>query len=371
MKRFFVLILVTGVFLMQCSNGSQQQTATTYAITVMDGTAKNSAGTVVTSAVAGDTITIVANSYANGKIFDKWMTSAKGVRFENEEAGTTIFTMPTSAVSVTATYNVFVSAKNFGGATAITGSEVFIENRSLSISAIYASDHEVTQKEYETYCKYGGSAPWAKIGLGDNFPAYNVSWYDAVVYCNLKSLADSLTPCYKLDSSIDTKNWADIVSEDGEYCGPSSNNETWNGITCDWTSNGWRLPTEAEWEFLARGGNLSTSDGQTTYSGSDIAEIVGWCTGSKSHEVKGKTANGLNLYDMSGNVWEWCWDFYNTIEFNTAKTGPSVALYDSDRTRRGGGFSSGDYFCTVAYRDYIPPYNRNGSTGFRVVRNAQ
>ena len=282
---------------------------------------------------------------------------------------------------------VEVPAKNFNGTAAITkpASQVFIAERILNLPAIYASDHEVTQGEYEIYCMYGGDAPSNTYGKGARYPAYYVSWYDAIVYCNLRSAADGLTPCYKLGSSIDTKNWTGIVSEGGKYCGPADSAETsvlnaWNSITFDTTANGWRLPTEAEWEMLARGGNLAASEGQTTYSGSDTIGDVAWydensgdngtSINKKSHEVKAKAKNALNLYDMSGNVWEWCWDFSNTIDSNTIWTGPAANL-DRYRVSRGGAWYVIGGCSTVANRGQCPPTLRRNYYGFRVVRNVQ
>lgn len=291
------------------------------------------------------------------------------------------------SVGGTATSGVNVSAKSFNG-TAITDSSVFIASRNLSLPAIFACDHEVTQGEYETYCKYGGSSPSSSYGAGTNYPAYYVNWYDAIVYCNLKSKADGLIPCYKLGTSTDTYDatdvtkWTGIIAgtgtDAGKYCGPVSETDAWNGITCDFTATGWRLPTEAEWEMLARGGNLTNSN-QTTYSGSNTIGDVAWYmsnSDSKTHEVKTKkvenkdSANSLSLYDMSGNVYEWCWDFYNTIDSNTAWTGPSGASSGSDRVFRGGCWNDGAVFCSVARRGNDSPNLRHYFLGFRVVRTA-
>lgn len=265
------------------------------------------------------------------------------------------------------------SGNEGGGSTAITGSSVFIAGRSLTLPNITACDHEVTQGEYETYCKYGGTAPSADKGLGNNYPAYYVNWYDAIVYCNLRSKAEGLTPCYKLGGSDNTTSWAGIVSEGGKYCGPSNNNDSWNEITCDWTATGWRLPTEAEWEMLARGGNL-TNENQTTYSGSNTIDDVAWYkdnSGNKTHEVKSKTkANALGLYDMTGNVCEWCWDWYSNISASTPAFGPE---FGDSRIIRGGSWPLDADYCSNAYRDCGGEPEGRGvwaNIGFRVVRNA-
>lgn len=106
-----------------------------------------------------------------------------------------------------------------------------------------------------------------------------------------------------------------------KYSGPSENKAEWNGVVFDSSANGWRLPTEAEWEMLARGGNL-TNDGQTKFSGSEHVDEMAWHYGNsggnttgvgKVQEVKKKKPNGLGLYDMSGNMWKWRWDWSRTI----------------------------------------------------------
>lgn len=314
----------------------------------------------------------------------------------SDSAKTTPFNFDAAITATTTVYAKWldgfrsVPAKTFGGA-AIADSLVFIASRNLSLPAIYACDHEVTQGEYETYCKYGGdNAPSDTYGKGTNYPVCYVSWHDAIAYCNLKSAADGLTPCYKLGGSNDTKNWAGIVKEgDGanaKYCGPANDADApifaaWDAVEFDTTANGWRLPTEAEWEMLARGGNL-TNTNQTTYSGSNKIGDVAWygdnsgdngtSTNQKSHQVKGKAKNGLGLYDMSGNVWEWCWDFNNnTIASGAPWTGPDSASVGSIRVYRGGSWYDIYSVCTVGFRSNDTPISRIEYVGFRVVRNAQ
>ena len=259
--------------------------------------------------------------------------------------------------------------------TTITGSEswtpssdVLISGRSITIPDMYVCDHEVTQAEYEKYCKYGSSSPSSSLGDGDNYPAYYVNWYDAIVYCNLRSIDEGLTPAYKIGGETDPANWSGIVGDSvNGYCGPSSSNSTWNALTYDKKADGYRLPTEAEREYIAREAGTST----TTYSGSDTVDEVAWYyinSSNKTHEVKGKKANSLGIYDMSGNVWEWCYDWYDSIlSSSTADTGPSSG---SNRVQRGGSWYGTEQGCRVSYRYHSSPYDRDNKYGLRVVRSS-
>lgn len=257
--------------------------------------------------------------------------------------------------------------------TTITGSEswtptsdVFVSGRSITISDMYVCDHEVTQAEYEKYCKYGSSSPSSSYGDGDNYPAYYVNWYDAIVYCNLRSIDECLTPAYKIGEETDPAKWSGIVGDaTNGYCGPSSSNSTWNALTYDKEADGYRLPTEAEWEWLARGGE------NYTYAGSNTVDDVAWYTTNTndkgSREVKTKQANGYGLYDMSGNVYEWCYDWYGSVNSSTADTGASSG---SNRVFRGGSWYDVASYCAVSYRNDGLPDFRLSYFGFRVVRSS-
>ncbi len=254
-----------------------------------------------------------------------------------------------------------------GDETWTPSSSVFVSGRTLTIPDMYVSDHEVTQAEYAKYCKYGSSSPSSSYGVGDNYPAYYVNWYDAVVYCNLRSIDEELTPAYKIGEETDPRKWSGIVSDSkNKYCGPSNINSTWDALTYDKEANGYRLPTEAEWEYIAREEGKST----TTYSGSGTIGDVAWYwdnSSSKTHEVKGKNANSLGIYDMSGNVWEWCYDWYSSINSSTADTGASSG---DDPVIRGGSWGFSASLCTVSNRNIYGPYGRDNDLGFRVVRSA-
>ena len=269
---------------------------------------------------------------------------------------------------------------SFDGSSGIGSSPVFKTGRNLgSIKSLVVSDHETTQGEYELYCKYGGTTPSASYGLGEYYPAYFVSWYDAIVYCNLRSMADGLNPVYIVNGSTDPKSvaWGAAGNETDGYCAPADCN--WTVITDD-SKNGWRLPYEAEWEYIWREGNLS-STGQHTYSGDNNADEVAWYTANssgKSHIVKTKKANGFNVYDMSGNVWEWMNDWHSwPIPEAAPITGVSYETADpKNPVTRGGGWRSGT---SESAADLTASSARNNSVcnaryndlGFRVVHNAE
>lgn len=132
------------------------------------------------------------------------------------------------------------------------------------------------------------------------------------------------------------------------------------------TKQNFRLPTEAEWEYAARGGNRSS---HTQYSGSSSIDAVAWYdgnSGSKTHPVKTRQPNELGIYDMSGNVWEWCHDWYGSYS-SGSQTNPKGATSGSIRVIRGGGWDSGAGRCRVAYRDWAAPGNRCDLLGLRLA----
>ena len=263
--------------------------------------------------------------------------------------------------------------------TTITGTEswtptssVFVSERKLTIPDLIVSDHEVTRGEYKAVMgsvpRYTASA-YDKDGnklTGDdvlNNPVNYVSWYDALVYCNKLSIKENLTPCYSIDGSTDPDDWGAVPTEwDDPLC-----RVTWDAATCNFEADGYRLPTEAEWEWLARGG-----ENYIYFAGSDTVGKVAWYTGNTNdtgtREVKTKAPNGYGLYDMSGNVLEWCWDWYGSISDSTAADG---AASGDDRVLRGGSWSVLGIGCQVSCRDYDYPYYLYTRYGFRVVRNAK
>ena len=226
----------------------------------------------------------------------------------------------------------------------------------------YMGKYEVTQAEYEQYCTYGGLSPSSDYGDGDNYPAYYVSWYDALVYCNKRSINEGLTPCYRINEETDPTKWGTV---------PTSSDSTWNAVVCDWEADGYRLPTEAEWEYAARAGDNTVDT--LIYSGTNKLGEYAWYSSnssSKTHEVGTKKANAFGLYDMSGNVSEWCWNWY-TSSYNTTTEGgnnPTGTLSGSIRVSRGGGWGSSSSYCSDSSRSNYNPYGRSHFLGLRLVR---
>jgi formylglycine-generating enzyme required for sulfatase activity len=213
----------------------------------------------------------------------------------------------------------------------------------VTVSSFYMGKYEVTQKEYQAVM---GKNP--SNFKGDNLPVERVSWFDAVNYCNKRSVKEGLSPAYTVKGK----------------------NITWNK-----DMNGYRLPTEAEWEYACRAGtttpystgnNITTNqanyDGNFSYNNNAKGTYR-----NKTTEVGSFTPNAWGLYDMHGNVWEWCWDWYGSYSA-TAQTDPSGASSGTYRVRRGGNWYNFALHLRSVSRGYDTPTYRYDELGFRLVR---
>lgn len=204
---------------------------------------------------------------------------------------------------------------------------------------------EVTQKDYETLLGVNPSN-WQ----GDNLPVEQCNWYDAVLYCNARSKRDGRDTVYSYSS---------ILGTPGNGC-------TLSGLVIDLSKKGYRLPTEAEWEYVCRAG--TTTD---YYWGGGTIGDYAWYdsnSGGKTHDVATKLPNSYKLYDMSGNVWEWCNDWYGADYYSSSPgTDPTGPASGSDRVDRGGSWFIMESHLRSAIRARDGPVNGSYDYGFRCV----
>jgi formylglycine-generating enzyme required for sulfatase activity len=210
----------------------------------------------------------------------------------------------------------------------------------VTISSFYMGKYEVTQTLYQ---KVMGKNP--SYLKGDNLPVERVSWYDVIEFCNAMSKRQGLTPTYTISGA---------------------------DVTCDFSKNGYRLPTEAEWEYAAGGG----ASNRTKFAGTNIEfhlDNYAWYSSNsenKIYPVGTKQPNSLGLYDLTGNVWEWCWDWYGSYS-STSQINPTGPASGSSRVIRGGSWYSSALMCRVVNRYNSDPSHRSAGNGFRFVRNAE
>jgi len=184
--------------------------------------------------------------------------------------------------------------------------------------------HPVTRGLYRTV---RGAVPDNPAGV--RAPVTDVSWIDAVHFCNILSQASGLRPCYTFGDDPDARE-----------------------VVCDWNADGFRLPTEAEWEHACRAGTEEPRYG-------DLDEIAWHCGNSagRVHDVASREPNAWGFHDMIGNVWEWCWDVFDP------------AVYGPYRVFRGGGWSDLPAACRASCRRKSHPTFRIDDLGFRLARS--
>jgi formylglycine-generating enzyme required for sulfatase activity len=225
------------------------------------------------------------------------------------------------------------------------------------LRCFYMSEYPVTQELYEAVMGVNPSKI-TKPAAGENagrLPVENVRWYDAIVFCNKLSLEEGRSPAYRIRGSTNPADWGNV---------PVSANAAWDAVQVVSGSNGYRLPTEAQWEYACRAGTTTAYN-----TGSVIKDSTGWYgknSGGTTHEVGLKPANAWGLYDMHGNVYEWCWDWLDDYKGGTA-TDPAGPVTGKNRILRGGAYGSADENVRSANRRGDYPYAQFGAFGFRIV----
>jgi formylglycine-generating enzyme len=234
-----------------------------------------------------------------------------------------------------------------GGSIQIDTNDVDDENKSrdsVCISDFYMGKYEVSQGQY---AKVMGHNPSFFKYLGGKVPVETVSWYDAVEFCNWLSLREGKTPAYMITDT---------------------------SVTWDPKANGYRLPTEAEWEYAAGAfENQSRFSDRVKWAGTSIdSSLAGyawynWNSLNKPHEVGVKQPNDLGLYDMSGNVWEWCWDPFNN---GASSKVFHFSSYESNRVIRGGSWANSAQTCMFDTRKDFNSFMKGNNIGFRLAFNS-
>ncbi|MBI9107467.1 MAG: SUMF1/EgtB/PvdO family nonheme iron enzyme [Spirochaetales bacterium] len=222
--------------------------------------------------------------------------------------------------------------------------------RQIKVDDFFISRYEITFNQFDSFCRYSGLPlpPDEGYGRGDR-PVVNVNWNDAVSYCNWLSRHEGLDECYQL---------------------PSDSAEAPLPVHCNYRKNGYRLPTEAEWEYAARGGVHHRG---LMYAGSDIADDVAWYfdnSGRHPKEAGRKLPNELGLYDMSGNAYELTGSYLtgNYSELTDGDVNPSGPKTGSSIAIRGGSCFFDSWGCRVWYRKGLNPSRLHPYIGFRIVR---
>ncbi len=358
-KRLIVLIISLLLILLtfsckkETTEPEDQQTVATPTFSPAGGTYTSAQNVIISTTTPNATIRYTTNgseptssSTAYSSPFS--VSSTTTIKAKGFKDGWT----PSATASATYTIEPTPPPANF---VFVQGGTFNNGTSDVTISSFYIDKYEVTQASYQAVM---GTNP-SYFGGNPNRPVERVSWFKAIEYCNRRSVLEGLTPCYSYS--------AYGTNPDDWPSGWNTNSDNHTNVSCNWTANGYRLPTEMEWMFAAKGGNQSQG---YTYSGSNTIADVAWYyynSGSRTHNVGEKTANELGTFDMSGNVWEWVWDIYGSYP-SGSQNNPTGASSGSGRVKRGGSWVSSANDCTVSFRFSNDATNSNYHIGFRCVR---
>ena len=350
----------------------------------------------------GDALTAASSLTLSGSSSNTTLVPNASIVFGGSGASRTVTVTPASSQSGTATITVTVSdgsltasdtfvltvvnapaaptgfalipSGSFTMGDAVDGNEsADAPTHTVTVSAFYMAKNLVTKADWDTVRTWAISNGYSDLvpgeGKASNHPVQTISWWDGVKYCNARSQQEGLTPVYTVSGAVmKTGTTAPVVN---------------------WAANGYRLPTEAEWEKAARGGlsgkrfpwGDTISHSQANYyansffsydsSGAVNSFHPAYATGSTPYTspVGSFAANGYGLYDMAGNVWQWCWDWYGTYDTGTP-TDPRGVSSGPGRVGRGGSWDYYAYGCRVAGRFSYVPSGTYDSIGFRVARSS-
>lgn len=228
-----------------------------------------------------------------------------------------------------------------------SGSEESLPVHTVNLSGFKISKTEVSQAQWTNVLYHEHN-----IFSGPDLPMDAATWYQAILFCNKLSVLEGKTPCYSINGNVFPEIWNEGT------------------IVCNFESDGYRLPTEAEWEYAARSGGKDVQY-STDLVDTNFGNFMWYYLNSSelTHKVATKKPNALGIYDMCGNVWEWCWDWYDANYYKVSPTNnPTGPASGVCKIRRGGSMWTIAQQNTTAYRDGDTPDSLDGYIGIRIVQ---
>jgi len=394
-------VLLGLIFLMftSCGGGggdavipplSAEKAITAYSINGIAGTINETSKTIAITVPFGTNVTaLIATFNTTGTSVKVDATVQVSGTTANDFTSPVVYTV-TAADATTQDYMVTVTVEtadyispNIGVLIYVPAGSFWRDNDVANISTISdayrMSQHEITRAQFQEVMGTDPSDGTRSTGTDD--PVQNVNWYHAIAFCNKLSLLEGLTPVYSVTGvNFSTLTYAAI---------PLVSTPAWNDVIANWSANGYRLPTEMEWMWAAMGATSAlgyetpwyrtgyakpfAGSNATNAAGDNGTNVIGdyaWYAGNSggtTHQVGTKLPNELGLYDMSGNVWEWCWDRW------AAYPGGLLRDYrgaDSGtwRVHRGGAWPNASNLLELDHRDWNLPEEITFQDGLRVVR---